>query len=808
LLLLASFCSAFGSNLSVTIDLPANNSWSATPYLFSPYDTGPYLGVAAYAGYETQDSFYESIGVGTTVTCRVRRDADGYYWNGSAWGTDAVDLSTDVNGFSQGDGRVWKCTAGLPLGPQIVEGSYTLTAHASEGFSSDDTSGLVTCDFTTPVLTVTSPQDGTGLLGFPFIGGTAMDPPGRDVNGNPSPASGVAQVTLSLFRQSDGALWDGTNWDLSGGFAGYFQVNVNNDGTWGYALPPAAVISNDRYWLTASCCDRAGNCLHSPGIQLSFFVDTLPPNPPTFTFPAAGATVAGLPSITGLASDNPGGSGISRVLVSLQRTSDSTFWDGSGWTSETYFPASFSFVPTPVGFAPQVGWSVAGTWPSATTLANGSYQARAYAYDAAGNLTVSTNAFTVNKQNPTIAFTSPPNGSAFSSFPSIYGTATAAAGLGIAHVDLYIYKESWLAYWDGMMWDDQNTTLLPTTLTGPTTWYYEGALPGGTNAADDTYSLIAYAYDNASNSTVQVIYFSIDTTNPPPPSIDWPANGAAFNSLPLIRGTGTDNPGGSGFQTAILFLSRLSDGLYWNGSAWDIFSFASILGVNPSGTNWVRNFGLPSGTNLTEGVYSFVARSEDWAGNLSDIQSNFFTVDLTPPLVSFLTPAPNTSITSLALVQGVATDTGGSGVQRVDLSLQRVADGSYWDGNTWMPQLATLATTLQGTNWSRASGLPGANDLKPGAYELRAVAQDTAGNTSEVHEALVVPPPPTILTTLSGGTLTLAWSTNAGLFSVESTPSLSPPSWTPVTQQQQIVNGFYTISVSPFPSNSFFRLRQ
>jgi subtilisin-like proprotein convertase family protein len=723
LLLLASQFVVKGYNLAVTIDEPANNAWFA------------YHGIPYFDGAMTVDSTAEMFDIGATITCRIRRDADGYYWNGSSWGTDAVDLSTDVNGFSQGGGRPWQCTAALPSGSAVFAGGYTLTAHASQGLSSADTSCHVNLDFTGPVLTLSSPVDGSASTGFPFIGGTVVDPQGQDVTGSPAPASGVARVAVTLQRLSDYAIWDGANWNPSGD---YVYAYVDNNGSWGLSMPPAAVSADDHYWLSISCCDRAGNCTQYPAINASFIVDTQAPVPPSFTFPASGGTVAGLPSISGTASDNAGGSGINRVLVSLQRLSDNAFWDGSGWTTETYFQATFRFVPTPIGFAPRVGWSVDGSWPRASALPDGSYRARAYAYDTAGNSAVATNTFAVNKQNPTIAFTSPANGSAVSSFPAIYGSATAPPGLSIARVDLYIYKPDWLAYWDGTIWDDQNTTVFHTTLTGPTTWYYEGTLPSGTDAPDDTYSLIAYAYDNANNSSPLVIYFSIDSTNPPPPTIDWPVNGAAVSSLPLIRGTGTDNPGGSGFQGAILFLSRLSDGKYWNGSAWDVFTFASILGANRSDTNWVRNFGLPAGPNLAEGAYSIVARSEDWASNLSDTRSNYFTVDLTPPLVSWVSPRDTAPVTTLPLLQGTASDPGGSGIQRVDVSLRRVGDGYYWDGDTWTAQLATLTTIVQGSTWSRSAGLPSGNDLAEGQYALQATAFDAAGNSSVTQRTAVV----------------------------------------------------------------------
>src|SRR5262249_36481359 len=113
------------------------------------------------------------------------------------------------------------------------------------------------------------------LLVFPFIGGTAVDPQGRDVNLNPSPASGVARVAVTLYRQSDYAVWDGANW---GHGADYVYVNVVN-GAWSLSLPPAAVSTDDHYVVEVSCCDRAGNCTSQVAVEASFTVDTKPPLP-------------------------------------------------------------------------------------------------------------------------------------------------------------------------------------------------------------------------------------------------------------------------------------------------------------------------------------------------------------------------------------------------------------------------------------------------------------------------------------------------------------------------------------------------
>jgi hypothetical protein len=148
--------------------------------------------------------------------------------------------------------------------------------------------------------------------------------------------------------------------------------------------------------------------------------------------------------------------------------------------------------------------------------------------------------------------------------------------------------------------------------------------------------------------------------------------------------------------------------------------------------------------------------------------------DGTPPIsqVTLFPPGLLTPDRYLALcgtaagdICGVATDIGGgSGVQKVEVRIERTSDSSYWDGSTW----------VSGETWVQATGtlqfsLPFTPD--PGTYLVTPRATDNAGN---------------VQTALRPATLAIRLATATQLGS----------SANPSAVAQQVT---YTATVSPVP---------
>ena len=68
-----------------------------------------------------------SDGIGVTgVRGQLRRNSDGLYWNGASWAAPAFSFPVTLNGIN------WWRSANFPYGVNLVAGSYTVTATATD----------------------------------------------------------------------------------------------------------------------------------------------------------------------------------------------------------------------------------------------------------------------------------------------------------------------------------------------------------------------------------------------------------------------------------------------------------------------------------------------------------------------------------------------------------------------------------------------------------------------------------------------------------------------------------------------------
>jgi len=160
------------------------------------------------------------------------------------------------------------------------------------------------------------------------------------------------------------------------------------------------------------------------------------------------------------------------------------------------------------------------------------------------------------------------------------------------------------------------------------------------------------------------------------------------------------------------------------------------------------------------------------------------------PAVAITVPANNALVTGLTAVSGTASEaSGGIGLNYVNLVITRGADGLCWNGTAWVNQQYGLSTNLSNGAWTFQGVLPSGTSLNNGAYTVKAVAYDYAGNvavaTNSVTVNSVVPAAPvfsepggnysgpqtvTITDSSSGGTI--YYTTNG------STPTTASPSVT------------------------------
>ena len=272
------------------------------------------------------------------------------------------------------------------------------------------------------------------------------------------------------------------------------------------------------------------------------------------------------------------------------------------------------------------------------------------------------------------------------------------------------------------------------------------------------------AVDNGIVTPTQFVTISATAASYPPASITasvtdndaplalaffTPHPGAAISDFSNISGSVSGVPG---LNFAVkLSLKRLQDNKYWDGTAFVSDPTVTVTGVANDSSFLVPTNRLPHGRFLNEGAYSLTVTVTDSQSHSGTVTERI-TVDKTPPVVTL------NALTTLSAITGTATDTGGSGVQRVFLLVRRISDGKYFNGTAFVtaptvqgvvqtPMLTTSYDPKSG-HWARRSGLP---TVTSDSYRVTAVALDGAANRGEATQTFTAKTaiPSTTLSTAS-----------------------------------------------------------
>jgi hypothetical protein len=256
---------------------------------------------------------------------------------------------------------------------------------------------------------------------------------------NNATASGTVSVTASA---SDIVGVTKVEFYLNGGL-----VSTDTSTPYLYSWNTSSLAAGTYTWM-AKAYDAAGNVGQSSNVSVTVVKDTTPPTV-SLTAPSSNATVSGTAAITASASDNVG---VSKV----------EFYENGVLLSATNVsPYSYN-------------WNT-------TSVANGAYSLSAKAYDAAGNVGLSTNvSVTVNNAvvdttKPTVSVTAPASNAAVSGTAPV--TVSATDNVGVTKVEFYV-----------------NGALQGTDSASPYTFSWNTA-----SVANGSYTLTAKAYDAAGN---------------------------------------------------------------------------------------------------------------------------------------------------------------------------------------------------------------------------------------------------------------------------------------------------------------------
>ncbi|MGH2946544.1 MAG: Ig-like domain-containing protein [Solirubrobacteraceae bacterium] len=307
-----------------------------------------------------------------------------------------------------------------------------------------------------------------------------------------------------------------------------------------------------------------------------------------------------------------------------------------------------------------------------TTLADGPYELRARAADAAGNSQATSPVTrTVDNTAPAVAMTDP---GTMAGTVALGATTGDGDGTGVASVR-YEYREGAGAWTE--------------ICTGST-----GCAWDTTARADGLYDLRAVATDGAGHATSSAVLTGrIDNTVPSVPTLADP--GSPVGGAVALSGTASDSGSGIAAWTAQY---RPAGGSTWTD--------ACTGAASPYGCSWAS-------IGVADGLYDLRAVARDAAGNerASAVVTNR-RVDNTGPTVALGDPGP--AIRATATLTATASDL--SGMQSVVFERRPV------DGGTW-----TAICTDSTSAYSCAFDTTVVVD---GDYELRARALDTLGNQS------------------------------------------------------------------------------
>lgn len=204
----------------------------------------------------------------------------------------------------------------------------------------------------------------------------------------------------------------------------------------------------------------------------------------------------------------------------------------------------------------------------------------------------------------------------------------------------------------------------------------------------------------------------------------------------LVSGDDFD---GSGDQGRVrVRVRRELDGMFWNGTEWT--TTVRWLNAPHSAEGDAREWELYMGGQSNVGTQSYRvhAYAIDAAGNAqppADRASALLTIDRTQPTVSINDPG--------VVDQGVLTITGTaaddhSGIKRVNVTVERVADGFFWHNRPGAPIGWRFHSTSSGPTPTpnQATGNETWSFQVPvvaGTYVVTAWARDNAGNLLVPH---------------------------------------------------------------------------
>ncbi len=546
-------------------------------------------------------------------------------------------------------------------------------------------------DTTHPETTLIIPANNRGYHTLTNVTGTGQDT-----------FSGLDLVTITIYNTTNGRYWNDTAWSTL-----IAPLPVVGATTWYKASELPTWSNGNTYIINSTSIDFAGN-LQTTIQSHRFTYDTETPTG-TISIPMKDTWYNAVTNISGTASDT-GGSGLSAVRISIYNSTGETYYNGTIWS------AAFSWI-TVIGTNPWF-YTMVPTWTNNTTYCiNLSVKDNADNYNNG-----SANAeFKIDTGTP-LSQVTPIIGYWKTSSPLLlsYTTNEKGNGSGLKNITLFYYFSTTNTTFSGPFIFDIDTTPWSPTPFSFTFPNASGFYRFYTRAADNATNIETAPLENDTicgydtvNPTAIILLPEDNASYTTGAAIDMNITGTAYN----VRGINLVN----------ISIYNATDGTYWTGSTWQpgVTNLTTNLsGGTPTTEWWFENHSFFP-TWSTNTVYTIIARVRDTAGNWNtSAATTTFRYDTNGPSTTIIAPVSLTWYNMLANITGSATDTGGSGIGRVNLTIYNATSSKYWNGAGWGTSAINL-TAMGTTSWYYTTVPVWTNNT---IYTINASSTDNAHN--------------------------------------------------------------------------------